>query len=165
MTLIKLQLNIADQDLAYRFGINQSVVSRCIMKWLDLLYVKLALLILWPDRDQSVKTMPVRFRKNFKIALSLSIEKPTSHLSRAQTWSNYKNTIRLNTCKFLIRIAPQGSVAFISKGWGEGLWCAFDWKLWSTEQTVTRWCHLSRPWIYHWAGCRNVLCWSENTVI
>ena len=41
MTLIKLRLNVADQDLAYRFGVNQSTVSRCITKWLDVLYVKL----------------------------------------------------------------------------------------------------------------------------
>ena len=39
MTLIKLRLNVADQDLAYRFGVNQSTVSRCITKWFDLLYV------------------------------------------------------------------------------------------------------------------------------
>lgn len=54
ITLIKLRLNIADQDLAYRFGI----VSRCITKWLDVLYVKLSPVIYWPDRDQLLKTMP-----------------------------------------------------------------------------------------------------------
>ena len=34
----------------------------------------------------------------------------------SQTWSNYKQH---NTVKFIVRIAPQGVVAFISKGWGE----------------------------------------------
>ena len=42
-------------------------------------------------------------------------ERPTSLMARAQTWSNYK---KHNTVKFLIGITPQGSVAFISKGWG-----------------------------------------------
>ena len=36
-------------------------------------------------------------------------------MARAQTWSNYK---KHNTVKFLIGITPQGSIAFISKGWG-----------------------------------------------
>jgi len=43
------------------------------------------------------------------------IEQPSSLLARAQTYSNYK---KHNTVKFLIGITPQGSVAFISKGWG-----------------------------------------------
>ena len=34
--------------------------------------------------------------------------------ARAQTRSNYKH----NTIKFLIGIAPQGAITFISKGWG-----------------------------------------------
>ena len=36
-------------------------------------------------------------------------------MPRAQTWSNYK---KHNMCKYLIGITPQGSVSFISKGWG-----------------------------------------------
>jgi len=51
ITLIKLRLNAPDQDLAYRFGVNQSTVSRCIAKWLDVLHVKLSPLIYWPERD------------------------------------------------------------------------------------------------------------------
>jgi hypothetical protein len=35
--------------------------------------------------------------------------------ARAQTWSNYKHH---NTAKYLIGITPQGTVSFISKGWG-----------------------------------------------
>ena len=121
MTLMKLRLNVADQDLAYRFGIHQSTVSRYITKWLDVLYVKLSPLIYWPDRDQLLKIMPTCFRKNFrKCAIIIDcfevfIERPTSLKARAQTWSNYK---KHNTCKFLIGITPQGSTAFISKGWG-----------------------------------------------
>ncbi len=43
------------------------------------------------------------------------MERPTSLKARAQTWSNYKHH---NTIKFLIGIAPQGVITFISKGWG-----------------------------------------------
>ena len=43
IVLIKLRLNLGDQDLAYQFGIHQSTVSRYFNKWLDVLYEKLSL--------------------------------------------------------------------------------------------------------------------------
>ena len=68
-----------------------------------------------------MKTMPMEFRKHFRKCIvivdcfDIFIERPTSQVARAQTWSNYKHH---NTVKFLIGITPQGSVAFISQGWG-----------------------------------------------
>ena len=121
MMLIKLRLNCRDQDLAYRFAINQSTVSRAINKWIDILFAKLSNLILWPEREDLIKTMPTAFKKEFKRCaviidcFEIFIDQPTSLMAMAQTWSNYK---KHNTCKYLIRITPQGSVSFISKGWG-----------------------------------------------
>ena len=43
------------------------------------------------------------------------MERPKSLMARAQTWSNYKHH---NTVKFLIGVSPQGSITFVSKGWG-----------------------------------------------
>ena len=40
---------------------------------------------------------------------------PTYLLARAQTFSQYKHH---NTVKYLIGVTPQGSVSFISEGWG-----------------------------------------------
>jgi len=65
--------------------------------------------------------MPMDFRKNFKQCATIIdcfevfMERPTNLKARAQTWSNYKHH---NTAKFLIGIAPQGAITFISKGWG-----------------------------------------------
>ena len=67
-----------------------------------------------------MKTMPMEFWKNFRKCAIITdrfevfIERPTSLMARAQTWSNYK---KHNTVKFLIGITPQGSAAFISKDW------------------------------------------------
>ena len=36
LTLVKLRLNLCDQDLAYRFGVSQSTVSRNFRKWIDI---------------------------------------------------------------------------------------------------------------------------------
>ena len=43
------------------------------------------------------------------------MERPTNLKARAQTRCNYKH---YNTAKFLIGVAPQGVITFISKGWG-----------------------------------------------
>ena len=121
MVLMKLRLNLGDQDLAYRFQVTQSTVSRYFNRWLDVLYTCLSCLITWPERDQLMKTMPMEFRKHFRKCVvivdcfEIFVERPTSQGARAQTWSNYKHH---NTVKFLIGITPQGSVAFISQGWG-----------------------------------------------
>ena len=121
MVLMKLQLNPADQDLAYRFGVHQSTVSRNFRKWIDILYDRLHPLILWPEREQLLKTMPLEFRQSFRKCViiidcfEIFVERATDLKARAQTWSNYKHH---NTVKFLIGITPQGTISFISKGWG-----------------------------------------------
>ena len=88
---------------------------------MDVLYTKLSYLIQWPERGELIKTMPTEFRKHFQKCVviidcfEIFIEHPTSLPARAQTWSNYKHH---NTVKYLIGITPQGSIAFISQGWG-----------------------------------------------
>ena len=121
MVLMRLRLNAGIQDLGYRFDVHPSTVCRYFSKWLDVLYTKLHVFINWPDRDNLLKTIPMVFRKAFRSCaviidcFEVFIERPTSLKARAQTWSNYK---KHNTAKFLIGITPQGSVSFISKGWG-----------------------------------------------
>ena len=61
--------------------------------------------------------MPLDFRKFGRcvVIIDWSLERPSTVLARAQTWSNYKHQ---KTCKFLIGIAPQGSITFVSRAWG-----------------------------------------------
>ena len=121
MVLMKLRLNLANQDLAYRFNIHQSTVSRKFRLLIDAMFVRLRLLIKWPERDIVGDTMPMIFRNNFKKCIciidcfEIFCERPTGLKARAQTYSQYKHH---NTVKFLIAITPQGSISFISKGWG-----------------------------------------------
>lgn len=119
---MRLRLNLQLQDLAYRFNVSTSTVSRIWLKIITILHERLEFLIDWPERDILQSTMPMSFRKAFgcKVAVILDcfevfIEKPTNLLARAQTWSNYKHH---NTIKFLIGIAPQGYVTYISNAWG-----------------------------------------------
>ena len=91
MTLMKLRHNFGDTDLAYHFNVDKSTVSRYFSKWLELLYVKLSFMILWPDRDDLLKTMPLEFRRHFRQCViiidcfEIFIERPTALLPRAQT--------------------------------------------------------------------------------
>ena len=59
ITLMRLRLNIPGQDLAYKFGVHSSTVSRTFIHVIDVLYSKLKPLIIWPDRDSLMKTMPM----------------------------------------------------------------------------------------------------------
>ncbi|XP_072146248.1 uncharacterized protein [Dermacentor andersoni] len=119
--LMRLRLNTPLQDLAYRFHVSQSTVSRNVNKWLDVAYVRLSRAVQWPDRETLRATMPMTFRKSFGVEVAVVIdcfevfiERPSSMLARSHTWSNYKSH---NTVKHLMGIAPQGVVTFVSKGW------------------------------------------------
>ena len=85
------------------------------------MYERLKPLVAWPDRESLLKTMPMAFRRTFHRCtiiidcFEIFCEQPTNLTARAQTWSNYKHH---NTIKYLIEIAPQGVITFISNGWG-----------------------------------------------
>ena len=121
-SLIKLRLNTPLQDLAYKFQVSLSTISRIVLKWVTNMDIRLRPLILWPDRQELRQTMPECFRASFgeKVAVIIDcfevfIERPSNLLARACTWSSYKHH---NTVKLLIGITPQGVVSFISQAWG-----------------------------------------------
>lgn len=66
LVLMKLRINVGDQDLAYRFGVNQSTVTRYVKKWIDIMYIRLGPLVRWPNRQELIRTMPMEFRKSHK---------------------------------------------------------------------------------------------------
>ncbi|EDO35708.1 predicted protein [Nematostella vectensis] len=114
-------LALNKQDLAYRFNVSQSAVSRIWHRVLGVVHQRLHFLIEWPQRDMLRATMPVDFQLAFgsRVAVvacfEVFIERPLNLLARAQTWPNYKHH---NTVKFLIGISPQGLITFISRAWG-----------------------------------------------
>ena len=108
MVLMKLCLNVPFQDLAYRFVLSLSSVSRIFTSWIIALDVRLFYFIHWPDREQLWKTMPMCFQYTFgrKVTVIIDcfevfIDKPINLMARAQTFS-YKH----HTIKVLIGITP-----------------------------------------------------------
>ena len=58
---MKIRLNLFEEDLAYRFNVHRTTVSR-VFRWiLNLLAVKMKNLIVWPNRDTLRLTMPTVF--------------------------------------------------------------------------------------------------------
>ena len=52
LTLMKLRLDLSEEDIAYRFQISQSTVSRIFGKWINIMAESLKFLIRWPSRDR-----------------------------------------------------------------------------------------------------------------
>lgn len=122
LVLMKLRLGLKNRDLAYRFGLSFSDVSKIFRTWIKSLSKFMAdYLIYWPEKPALRKNLPVCFQKNYRKAVciidctEIFIERPFQLNARAQTWSTYKNN---NTIKYLIACTPAGAVSFISDGWG-----------------------------------------------
>jgi len=71
------------------------------------------------DRDVLRKTLPRDFRKycpNCVVIIDcfeIFLDRPLNPFARAPTFYKHHNTV-----KYLIGITPQGTVSFISEGWG-----------------------------------------------
>ena len=76
LILVRLRLGLFEQDIAYRFGISQSTVSRIFCTWINLLYVQLKEIPIWPPKALILSNMPkVRFlRKNTHLLESLLMQ-------------------------------------------------------------------------------------------
>ena len=121
LVLVRLRLGLLVEDLATRFCVTKSFVSRVFQKWLDVMYIRLSFLIAWPERDMCKQNMPMCFKEaypNCRCVIDCSeifIETPQNFSARAKTYSNYK---KHNTIKFLIGITPFGTISFLSDCWG-----------------------------------------------
>ncbi|XP_067226618.1 uncharacterized protein [Chanodichthys erythropterus] len=122
LTLMRLRLNVSTTFLSYAFNVSIATASRVFTDVIDVMFIRMKPLVIWPEREQLVKTMPMQFRKQFGkkcVAIidcfEVFIDRPSNLIARAETWSSYKHH---NTVKFLIGITPQGTVSYISNAWG-----------------------------------------------
>lgn len=71
---VRLRLNLTTQDLAYRFKICQSTISRIFVKWLDAAFYALKKTIIWPKRKNLTKTLPLSVKKIFRANVALKFQ-------------------------------------------------------------------------------------------
>ena len=115
--LVRLRLGLFEQDLAYRFGVSQSTISRIINTWINFLYLQLKEIPLWPPKSITSSNMPQVFKEKYPStrviidATEVYVEQPAVPELQQLTFSNYKHH---NTYKGLIGISPSGAVIFVS---------------------------------------------------
>ena len=122
LPLIKLKLNMPLEDLAYRFNVPVSTISRVFLAWMVAMDTKISPLMKWPDHEDLWRTIPQCFQFSYRKkttviidCFKVFIDRPSNLLARAQTFSLYKHR---NTIKVLIGITLQGTISFVSKAWG-----------------------------------------------
>ena len=122
ITLMKLKLGLTNDDLAFRFGISSSSVSRILTTWIKFLSTALSSLIYLPEKDAISSLMPLSFKRSglgnvhhIIDCTEVFIEKPKDPKAACQTWSDYKHH---NTLKFLVDILPNGQFTFVSNTYG-----------------------------------------------
>lgn len=118
LVLMRLRLGLDGEDLAYRFGVSTSTVSRIWITWLDFLNNKLRQVPIWMPSQLCDKYRPQVFlAKGYDTVdgimdcTEIFIETPSSFRVQSETFSNYK---KHNTAKGLIVCSPNGFVVFVS---------------------------------------------------
>lgn len=118
LTLVKLRLNLRVKDLACRFGISSSLVSKYFTTWVCFLYQHLKEINWSPTVEQVSATLPCAFHEKYSTTYSIIdaseifMETPSDLFMQSSTWSNYKHH---NTAKFLIGCTPNGAVSYVSQ--------------------------------------------------
>ncbi|XP_039643561.1 uncharacterized protein LOC120550787 [Perca fluviatilis] len=117
MTLMKLKLNLILGDIAHRFNVSTSMASIVIRHWIDVMGEQFKVLIPWLPRETIRATMPFSFQRNYPRTICIidcaesAMQRATNHDSRSDTFSQYKSR---NTVKYLVAVAPNGLIMFIS---------------------------------------------------
>ena len=121
LLLCRLRLGSYEQDLAYRFQLSQTTVSRICTTWINFCYCKFKELPIWPSRTIVDCNMPLSFQDLYPATrciidvTEIFIQKPQNPSAQQLTFSSYKNH---NTFKALVAISPSGAVSFISDLFG-----------------------------------------------
>ena len=115
-----MKIGLTNKDLAHRFNVPVSIVSRIFRTWIPIIADRLKFLIIWPEKPALRRYLPKCFNKyptcvGIIDCTEIFIQRPLNLNARAQTWSNYKNH---NTIKYLVACTPAGAVSIISEGWG-----------------------------------------------
>lgn len=117
MFCVRLKLGLFEQDLAHRFNIHRTSVSRKLITWSNFLYFFLGSQVIWPSREDVNRFMPDGFKRLYpstRVILDCTeifVQTPSSLLLQSQLYSSYKSN---TTLKGLIGITPNGAVSFVS---------------------------------------------------
>ena len=114
--LIYLSAGLKERDLANRFNISSSTVSRIISSWTNYLYTLLGSVSIWMDTADIKANLPDDFKDfpDTQVIIDcteLKCQTPSSPLLQSEMFSTYKSHY---TMKGLIGMTPHGAVTFVS---------------------------------------------------
>ena len=74
LTLMRRRLNLTTSFLSYEFNVSVATVSRVFSDVIDIMYIRMKPLDVWPSRGKLRKTMPMQFRKYFGTKCAVIID-------------------------------------------------------------------------------------------
>jgi len=118
LTLMKLNMNCKDADLAVRFNISRATVSNIFNSLICALHELLydgVLQVTFPSQLKCEGSMPKSFEEFGTArasidALEMTRDMPTSLSLQARSYSNYKSR---HTVKAVNAVAPNGTIAYL----------------------------------------------------
>lgn len=118
MVMMRLKVGLLQQDLAHRFGLAESTVSRIFTTWINIMFIELKCLCEMPGSESSEKAKQFSQFPMLRVILDcteLYTEQPSSFQARKAVYSNYKSH---TTFKYLVGISPHPAVTYVSPAWG-----------------------------------------------
>ncbi|XP_061924366.1 uncharacterized protein LOC133663698 [Entelurus aequoreus] len=119
LTLMRLRLDLRNQDLAYRFGVKVGTVVRTVHHMVNIMSSTLVpTAVFWPSRAELRKNLPVALRAScpdcavIVDCFTVPCEGPVASGNKPQQGT----AAACNVLNYLIGVAPQGVVTFVSRG-------------------------------------------------
>lgn len=124
LTLMRLRLDLRNQDLAYRFGITVATVTRTVHRIINIMFTTLVpTAVFWPSRVELRKNLPAALRATYPDCaviidcFRVSLEKEDVNQQVASgALAMPTQSAPVNELKYVIGVAPQGVVTFVSGG-------------------------------------------------
>ena len=117
LVLMRLRCNFPQNDLACRFNIEQSSVSRILNQWIPMLKVQLKALIRWPQTTIGPTDPPYNLLPNAVAIIDgteIFIQRPSNLATQKSSYSDYKSH---TTVKYLVGIDTfTGVFIYVSPG-------------------------------------------------
>ena len=120
VTLIKLKLDLKLNVLADLFDVSQTLITKVFNTWIKFLAKELRPLIFWPSRKMVRRLMPKSLARLKNLICTIDctetfVDRPRDREIYCLTFSDYK---KHTTVKYLVAIAPNGMISYISPVWG-----------------------------------------------
>lgn len=123
LTLMRLRLDLRNQDLAYRFGVKVGMVTRTVHQMVNIMSSTLVpTAVFWPSRAELRKNLPAALRTSHPDCaviidcFTVPFEEPVSRGNQQPQQQQQGVGTSYNVLKYLIGVAPQGVVTFVSRG-------------------------------------------------